>query len=39
VHRAPIQAPQALIFLRREQHNVVAAVTGHYDCFAVRNAS
>jgi hypothetical protein len=38
VHGAPIQAPQALIFLSREQHDIVAAMTGDYYCFAMGNA-
>jgi len=38
VHRAPIQTPQALIFLSREQYDIVAAMAGHNDRFAVSNA-
>jgi hypothetical protein len=39
VQRSPIEAPQALIFLSRQQHDVVTAVTGHYDCFAMGDAA
>jgi hypothetical protein len=38
VHSSPIQAPQSLIFLGREQHDIVTAVTGHYDRFTMRSA-
>ena len=37
VHRASIQAPQALIFFGGQQHDIVAAMAGDYDCFAVGN--
>jgi hypothetical protein len=37
VHRAPIQVPQALIFLGGKQYDIVPAVTGNYDCFAMGN--
>jgi hypothetical protein len=37
VHRASIQVPQTLIFLGGQQHDIVAAMTGDYDCFAVGN--
>lgn len=38
VHSAPIQAPQALVFLAREPHDIVATVAGHNDHFTVRNS-
>src|SRR3954464_3067476 len=31
VHRSAVQASQALIFLGREEHDIVAAMTGHDD--------
>jgi len=39
VHRAPIQAPKALILLGRQQHHVVAPVTRHDHRLSVGNAS
>jgi hypothetical protein len=39
VHRAPIQAPEALIFLGGEQHDIVAAMAGDYHCFTMGNAA
>jgi hypothetical protein len=37
VHGAPIKASQALIFFGGQQYDIVATMTGHYDCFAVGN--
>ena len=39
VHCAPVQTTQALIFLGREQYDVVATMAGHNDCLAVGDAT
>lgn len=39
MHCSPIKAPQPLVFLSREQHNIVSAVAGHNYCFTVSDAS
>jgi hypothetical protein len=36
--RAAQRLPQSPIFLGREQHDIVAAVTGHYHRFTIRSA-
>lgn len=35
-HRSAVQASQALIFLGREEHDIIAAVTGHDDGLSMR---